>query len=82
MLKKEESQNANSKEVKQMIMILKGHLEEARRIEETLEDQRQCLEIKIEAQKEEVEKREKILTDCLKERTDDLNQLEVEFGQQ
>jgi hypothetical protein len=31
------------------------------------------LEIKIAAQKEEVEKREKILTDHLKEITDDLN---------
>jgi hypothetical protein len=63
-------------------MMLKGQLEEARRIEETLEDQKQCLEIKIAAQKEEAEKREKILTDHLKERTDDLNQLEAEFGQE
>jgi hypothetical protein len=31
----------------QMIMMLKGQLEEARRTEETLEDQKQCLEIKI-----------------------------------
>jgi chromosome segregation ATPase len=35
----------------------------------------------IEAQKEETEIRENILTDHLKERTNDLNQLEAEFGQ-
>jgi hypothetical protein len=40
------------------------------------------LEANIEAQKEEAEMREKILTDHLKERTNDLNQLEVEFGQE
>jgi chromosome segregation ATPase len=40
------------------------------------------LEAKITEQKEEAEKREKILTDHLKERTNDLNQLEAEFSQQ
>jgi hypothetical protein len=40
------------------------------------------LEANIEAQKEEVEMREIILTDNLKEKTNDLNQLEVEFGQE
>jgi hypothetical protein len=44
--------------------------------------QKQCLEAKIAAQKEETEKREKILTYHLKERTEDLNQLEAEFSQQ
>jgi hypothetical protein len=77
MLKKEESQNTNSKEVKKMIMMLKDQLEESRRIEETLEDQKQCLEIKIATQKEESEKREKILTDHLKEIIDELNLLEA-----
>jgi hypothetical protein len=40
------------------------------------------LETNIAAQKEEAEMREKILKDHLKERTDDLNQLEAEFGQE
>jgi hypothetical protein len=40
------------------------------------------LEANIVAQKEEEEMREKILTDHLKERTNDLNQLESEFGQE
>jgi hypothetical protein len=40
------------------------------------------LEANIEAQKEEAEMREKILTDHIKERTNDLNQLEAEFGQE
>jgi hypothetical protein len=39
------------------------------------------LEANIVAQKEEVEMTEKILTDYLKERTNDLNHLESEFGQ-
>jgi hypothetical protein len=38
------------------------------------------LEANIEAQKEEEKKREKILTNHIKERTSDLNQLEAEFG--
>jgi hypothetical protein len=40
------------------------------------------LETNIAAQKEEAEMREKILTDHLKEITNDLNQLEAEFGQE
>jgi hypothetical protein len=40
------------------------------------------LEANIVAQKEEAEMREKILTVHLKERNNDLNQLEVEFGQE
>jgi hypothetical protein len=40
------------------------------------------LESNIEAPKEEVEMREKIFIDHLKERTNDLNHLESEFGQE
>jgi hypothetical protein len=40
------------------------------------------LEVNIATQKEEAEMRENILTDHLKERTNDLNQLELEFGQE
>jgi hypothetical protein len=40
------------------------------------------LEANIEEQKEEEEMREKILTDHLMERTNDLNHLEAEFGQE
>jgi hypothetical protein len=40
------------------------------------------LEANIAAKKEESEMREKILTYHLKERINDLNQLEVEFGQE
>jgi hypothetical protein len=40
------------------------------------------LEANIIAQKEEAEMRENILTDHLKERTNNLNQLEAEFGQE
>jgi hypothetical protein len=40
------------------------------------------LDANIEAQKEEAEMREKILVDHLKEITNDLNQLEIEFGQE
>jgi hypothetical protein len=40
------------------------------------------LEANIAAQKEEAEMRENILTDHLKERTNDLNQLEAKFGQE
>jgi hypothetical protein len=36
----------------------------------------------LEFERKEVEKRENILTDHLKERTEDLNQLEAEFGQE
>ena len=44
--------------------------------------QKKCLETNITSQKEEAEKREKILTDYLKERTNDLKHLEGEFGQE
>jgi hypothetical protein len=40
------------------------------------------LEANIESQKEEEEMRENILTDHLKERNNDLNHLESEFGQE
>lgn len=40
------------------------------------------MEANIESQKEEADTRENILTDHHKERTNDLNQLEVEFGQE
>jgi hypothetical protein len=40
------------------------------------------LEANIEAENEEAKIREKILTDHLKERTNDLNQLEAKFGQE
>jgi hypothetical protein len=66
----------------QVIKNLRSQLEEARRIEETLEYQKKCLEANIAAQKEDAEKRENILMDHLKERTNDLNQLEEEFGQE
>jgi hypothetical protein len=66
----------------QVIKNLRAQLEEARRIEETLEYQKKCLEANIAAQKKDAEKREKILMDHLKERTNDLNQLDVEFGQE
>jgi hypothetical protein len=59
-----------------MIMILKGLLQEAKRTEETLKDQKQCLEIKITTCKEEEKKRENVLTDHLKERTNYLNHIE------
>jgi hypothetical protein len=61
---------------------LRTQLEESRKIEENIEYQKQCLETNIAAHKEEAEMREKILTDHLKERTNDLNQLEAEFGQE
>ena len=64
-----------------IIKNLRAQLEEARRIEETLEYQNKCLEANIAAQKEEEEKRENILMGHLKERTNELNQLEEEFGQ-
>jgi hypothetical protein len=57
-------------------------MEEAKRIEETLKDQKQYLEVKIAEKNEEEKKREKILIDQLKERTEDLNQLEAKFSQQ
>jgi hypothetical protein len=66
----------------QVIKNLRVQLEEVRRIKETLEYQKKCLEANIAAQKEDMEKREKILMDHLKERTNDLNQHEEEFGQE
>jgi hypothetical protein len=81
-LMKQKESVQGSEKAQQVIKNLRTQLEEARRIEETLEYQKQCLEANITTQKEEAEKREKILTDHLKERTDDLNQLEEEFGQE
>jgi hypothetical protein len=69
-------------ESQQVIENLRTRLEEARKIEENLEYQNQCLETNIASQKEEAEMRETILTDHLKERTNDLNQLEAEFGKE
>jgi len=65
-----------------MVMMLKCHLEEFKRIKETLEDQKKYLEAKMTTQKEELEKREKILTYHLKERNNNLNQVEADFSQQ
>ena len=70
------------KETQQVIKNLRTHLEQASKIEENLKDKKQYLEANIAAQKEEAEMREKILTDHLKERTNDLNQLEAQFGQE
>jgi hypothetical protein len=81
LMKKKESVQGSEK-YQQVIKNLRAQLEEARRIEETLEYQKKCLEANIASQKEEAEKREKILMDHLKERTNDLNQLEEEFGQE
>ena len=61
---------------------LRDQLEDVRRVEETLEYQNKCLEANITSQKEEEKRRENILMDHLKERTNDLNQLEEEFGQE
>jgi chromosome segregation ATPase len=69
-------------ESQEVIENLITHLEESINIEENLEYQKQYLEANIEAQKEEAEMREKILTNHLKERTNDLNHLEAEFGQE
>jgi chromosome segregation ATPase len=69
-------------ESQQVIENLRTQLKEARKIEENLEYQKKYLEANIEAQKEEAEMREKILTYHLKERTNDLNYLEAEFGQE
>jgi hypothetical protein len=81
LMKKKESVHI-FEESQQFIEKLRTHLEEAKKIEENLEYQKQYLEANIAAQKEEEEMREKILTDHLKERTNDLNQLEAEFGQE
>jgi hypothetical protein len=65
-----------------VINTLITQLEEAREIKENIEYQKQCLEANIAAQKDEAEMREKILTDHLKERTNNLNRLESDFGQE
>jgi hypothetical protein len=69
-------------ESQQVIEKVRNHLEEAKKIKENLQYQKQYSEGNIATQKEEAEMREKILTYNLKERTNDLNHLEVEFGQQ
>jgi hypothetical protein len=74
-MKKNESVQGFEKD-QQVIENLRAQLEEARRIEETLEYQKKCLESNIAAQKEEAKTRENILMDHIKERTNDLNQLE------
>jgi hypothetical protein len=51
-------------------------------MEENIKDKKQYLEANIVAQKEEAEMRETILTDHLKEITNDLNHLDSEFGQE
>jgi hypothetical protein len=79
LMKQNQSVQGSEKD-QQVIKNLRSPLEEARRIEETLEYQKKCLESNIAAQKEDAEKRQKILMDHLKERTNDLNQLEEEFG--
>jgi hypothetical protein len=81
LMKQKQSVQGSEKD-QQVIKNLRAQLEEARRIEETLEYQKKCLEANIEAQKEDAERRENILMDHLKERTNDLNQLEEEFGQE
>jgi chromosome segregation ATPase len=81
LMNQKESVQGSEKD-QQIIKNLRAQLEEARRIEETLEYQNKCLEANIESQKEEEEKRENIPMDHLKERTNDLNQLEEEFGQE
>jgi hypothetical protein len=60
-------------ESQQVIEKLRTQLEEARKIKENIEYQKQYLEANIEAQKEEAKMREKILTYHLNERTNDLN---------
>jgi hypothetical protein len=49
-----------SEKDQQVIKNLGAQLEESKRIEETLEYQKKCLEANIAAQKEEAENREKI----------------------
>jgi hypothetical protein len=60
-------------ESQQIIENLRTHLQESKNIEYNLEYQKKYLEANIEAQKEEVEIRENIMIDHLKERTNDLN---------
>jgi chromosome segregation ATPase len=65
-----------------VIENLRTQLVEARKIEENLEYQKQHLKANTTTHKEEAKIRENILTDHLKEITNDLNQLEEEFGQE
>jgi hypothetical protein len=65
-LMKQNQSVQGSEKYLQVIKNLRAQLEEARRIEETLEYQKKCLEANIAAQKEEAEKRENILMDHLK----------------
>jgi hypothetical protein len=60
LMKKKEFVQGSEKD-QQVIKNLRAQLEEARRIEETLEYQKKYLEANIVTQKEEAEKREKIL---------------------
>jgi hypothetical protein len=78
----EESQKSSTKYFEKTIMMLKSHLEESKRIEENLKDQKNYLEAKVTTRNEESKKREMILTDHLKERTNNLNHLEVDFNHQ
>ena len=80
-MKKKESVHI-FEEAQHVIENLRTQLEEAKKIKENLEYQNKCLETNIAAQEEEAEIREKILIDHLRERTNDLNQLEAEFGQE
>jgi hypothetical protein len=75
-LMKQKESVQGSKKDQQVINNLRARLEEAKRIEETLEYQKKCLEANITTQKEETEKRENILMDHIKEITNDLNQFE------
>jgi hypothetical protein len=79
---KEKESVQGSKNNQQVIKNLRAQLEEAIIIEETLEYQKKCLEANIATQNEEAEKRENIFMDHLKERINDLSQLEEEFGQE
>jgi hypothetical protein len=76
LMKKKESVHI-FEESQRVIENLITHLEEARKMEENIEYQKQSLEANIEAWKEEAEMRENILTDHVKERTNDLNHLET-----
>ena len=55
-MKQKKSVQGSEKD-QQVIKNLRSQLEEARRIEETIEYQKKCLETNIEAHKEEEEKR-------------------------
>jgi chromosome segregation ATPase len=81
-LMKQKQSFQGSENDQQVIKNLRAQLEEDRRSEETLEYQKKCLEANIATKKEDTERRENILMDHLKERTNDLNQLEEEFGQE